>query len=150
MSASGGGGPVLPEWIWNLQGLANRIGSRGLVGAIVSIVLGTFVTMFIIRPVQYAIAFLEWGGALIDDSIGAAQAAIAAGFEPVNEAILGEQGVVDLIFGSIESSLVSAGLGAPFAATITAVVLAAVVTVLVYVLIRVAVDAIPGGGGLLP
>jgi len=146
MSSSG---DTLPDWISALRGLAIRIQSRGLTGAIVSIVLGTFVTIFVIRPVEYAVAYIALAADVIGGAFTAAQEQVAQALEPVAATFLGGEntvGVIDMVYGSVEGVLMDAGLGAPFAATLTAVVFASVLTVVVYVVIRVLLDLIPGGG----
>lgn len=122
-------------------------------GFILGIVIPSLISMLIITPTEYLIGFIAAGANIVGNGLADAQSSIAEALEPAEAAILGSSssdGVIDMAFGGVESTLTSAGLGAPFAATLTVVVFASILTVLVYVLIRVAVDAVPGGGGLLP
>jgi|GEM_PF-4330653 len=120
---------------------------------ILGIVIPALISTLIITPTEYLIGYIGVGADLIGGGLADAQSSIASALEPAEEAILGSSssnGVIDLAFGGVESTLTSAGLGAPFAATLTVVVFASILTVTVYVILRVSLDAVPGGGGLLP
>lgn len=123
-------------------------------GFILTTVLSTFITMFVITPTEYALGFLAWGVDKFDGAVQTIQSSLADGFDPFVDILLGDPqegtvGVFEGLFLSMQNALAQAGLGAPIASTLTAVIFAAIVTVILYVLIRVAIDALPGGGGLL-
>lgn len=150
--SKGSGGGTLPEWITALRGLARRIQAKGLVGAILSIVIPALISIFILQPLRYLIGFIEWGGTIVTEVFGIVERQLMAAFAPVRVAIVGSDystGVIDMVYSSVESGLMDAGLGAPFAATLTVVVFATVLTALLYVLLRVGADLVPGVGGLI-
>lgn len=153
MSAGGGGGGgSTPEWITALSELGQRAKTMGLTGAILSFVLPALVSMFILSPLRYGIGFIEWAGALIQGVFTTVEETVTTGLKPVQTALLGSSstgGVFDMVYSSVETALMDAGLGAPFAATLTVVVFASVLTVLLYVVFRVSADLLPGVGGLI-
>ena len=152
-----GGGWSPPSWFSALSTFGQRIEQyreerqvstvRAVTLAMLSFVLPGLVTTFIIKPTLWTVSLFGMAADAYASAAATAEGILATELEPVADAILG---TVNGVTAPIEEVLLGAGLAGPLVGAIIGSVLAMVVVLVLYVLLRILIDAIPGGGGILP
>ncbi|MFW5905304.1 MAG: hypothetical protein ACOCUO_00475 [archaeon] len=116
-------------------------------GYILLTVASWIVTQFFIRPLGFFVGLIEDAAAAVERAIDQSSDGVFGGLGEAGDSLLS---VPQTIFQSIETGLVSLGLGAPLASSVAAIAMLVVFWTVSIVIARAIADAIPGGGGLIP